>query len=151
MQLTDHYSTEPARFIRKLEDTYFRLREPLSLQCSFTGSQRVSVAWRKDGKLIWASYKYNVKTTEDTCILEVLNSDGEEAAGKYSCEISNVEGSDICHANVMLGTKNLLNHFHWQNNSCNKLDQNANVPTHITADESLRTGPLCEKDEKQLL
>lgn len=111
MHLTHHYSSEPARFVRKLEDTYFRLREPLILQCSFTGGQTVSVAWRKDGKLIWASYKYNIKTTEDTCILEVLNSDRKEAAGKYSCEISNAEGSDVSHANVKLGTKNVLNHF----------------------------------------
>lgn len=61
------------------------------------------MTWRKDGKLIWASYKYNVKTTNDTCILEVLNSDREEAVGRYTCEVSNAEGSVICHANVKLG------------------------------------------------
>lgn len=95
--------SEPVCFSKKLEDTYFRLREPLTLKCTYTGSQRVSVTWRKDGKLIWASYKYNVHTTEDTCILEVLNSDREEAVGKYTCEISNAGGTDVCHANVKLG------------------------------------------------
>ena len=89
--------------MKKLEDTCFRLREPLSLKCMYTGSQRMNVTWKKDGKLIWASYKYNVKTTNDTCILEVLNSDREEAVGKYTCEISNTSGTDICHANVKLG------------------------------------------------
>ena len=94
---------EPAHFMKKLEDTYFRLCEPLTLKCTYTGSQRVCVTWKKEGKLIWASYKYNVKTTNDTCILDVLNSDREEAVGRYTCEISNAEGSDICHANVKLG------------------------------------------------
>lgn len=57
----------------------------------------------KGGKPIWASYKYNVKTTNFSSTLEVLNSDRSEAAGKYSCEISNSEGTDICHAMVMIG------------------------------------------------
>lgn len=95
--------SEPVRFVRKLEDMYFRLREPLTLKCTYTGSQRVHVTWKKDGKPIWASYQYNVKTTDDTCILEVLNSDREWAAGKYTCEISNNGGTDICHATVTLG------------------------------------------------
>uniref|UniRef100_A0A3B4TIS4 Ig-like domain-containing protein n=1 Tax=Seriola dumerili TaxID=41447 RepID=A0A3B4TIS4_SERDU len=94
--------TKPARFVQKLEDTYFRLCEPLTLKCTYSGSQRVCVTWKKDDKLIWASYKYNVKTTNDTCILEVLNSDREEAVGRYTCEVSNAEGTDTCHANVKL-------------------------------------------------
>ncbi|XP_078142269.1 titin-like [Centroberyx gerrardi] len=103
MQLTHPLLlSEPARFVKKLEDTYYRLREPLTLKCTYFGSQRVHVTWKKDGKLIWASYQYNVKTTDDTCILEILNSDREEAVGRYTCEISNAEGTDICHANVKL-------------------------------------------------
>ncbi|KAM9710661.1 titin-like [Menidia menidia] len=95
-------SLEPPRFVSKLQDACFRLGEPLTLRCSYTGSQRVHVTWKKDGKLIWASYKYNVRTTEDTCTLEVLNSDREEAVGRYSCEICNAGGSDVCHANAKL-------------------------------------------------
>ena len=98
---------EPLRFIRRLEDTTFRVGEPLTLRVAFTGEQRVSVTWKKDGKFIWASYKYNVKTTDSSCILEVLNSDREEAAGKYTCEISDAQHSDSCHANVTLGNTNL--------------------------------------------
>lgn len=70
---------------------------------TFTGRQKISVSWRKDGKLIWASYQYNVQTTDCGCRLDVLNSDREEASGRYTCEISSSEGSDICHANVKLG------------------------------------------------
>lgn len=69
----------------------------------YTGSQYVYVSWTKDGKPIWASYKYNVKTTDNSCVLEILNSDKEEAAGKYSCEISNASSSAICHSHVRLG------------------------------------------------
>lgn len=67
----------------------------------------MSVTWRKDGKVIWASYQYNMKTTEEACVLQVLNSDREEAAGTYSCEISNAGGRDVCHANVKLGTNHM--------------------------------------------
>lgn len=69
----------------------------------------MSVVWKKDGKLIWASYQYNVKTSQDACVLEVLHSDTEAAAGTYTCEISNCGGSDVCHARLKLG------------NSCKKL------------------------------
>lgn len=59
------------------------------------------VSWTKDGKPIWASYKYNVKTSDSSCVLEILNSDREEAAGLYSCEVSNAESSTICNAYVI--------------------------------------------------
>lgn len=91
------------RFVKKLEDHTFRVGQSLKLLCTYSGSQRVHVTWKKDDKLIWASYQYNVRTTDSTCFLEVLYSDRPEAAGKYSCEISNGVGTDICHANVSLG------------------------------------------------
>lgn len=103
---------EPVRFVKKLEDVHHRLGEPLRLECTYSGSQRVSVTWKKDDKLIWASYQYNVKTTESSCILEVLNSDRAESAGKYTCQISNAEGTDTCHAHVNIGntvTNNFMN------------------------------------------
>lgn len=61
------------------------------------------MSWKKDGRPIWASYKYNVKTTDNFSVLEILNSDRLEAAGRYSCEISNSENSAICSAQVKLG------------------------------------------------
>ena len=85
---------EPVRFIKELEDTTFMLGRPLSLYCAYSASPRVHVNWRKDGKPIWASYKYNVKTTDNSCVLE---------AGKYSCEISNSQNTAICYAQVKLG------------------------------------------------
>ncbi|XP_078030797.1 leucine-rich repeats and immunoglobulin-like domains protein 1 [Epinephelus lanceolatus] len=93
---------EPVRFVRKLEDMTFRVGQPLKLQVTYTGSQLIYVSWTKDGKPIWASYKYNVKKTDNSCVLEILNSDREEAAGRYSCEISNASSSAICHAHVTL-------------------------------------------------
>jgi hypothetical protein len=107
--------TENMRFIKKLEDTCFLLGKPLKLVCKYTGSNRVQVTWKKDDKLIWASYQYNVLTTDSTSSLEVLYSDRPAAAGKYSCEISNGVGSDVCHAHVRLGkgkSTNLARTFH---------------------------------------
>ena len=89
--------------MKKLEDMTFRVGQPLKLQVTYTGSQHVRVTWTKDSKPIWASYKYNVKITKNSCVLEVLNSDREEAAGKYSCEISNPSSSAVCHAHIRLG------------------------------------------------
>lgn len=102
--------SEPARFAKKLEDICHELGKPLRLECTYTGSQRVNVTWKKDGKLIWASYQYNVKTTASSCVLEVLYSDRAAAAGHYTCEISNAEGTDTCHAHVKIG--NILTHLH---------------------------------------
>lgn len=94
---------EPVRFVKKLEDVVHFLGQPLKLECTYSGSQRVSVTWMKDNKFIWASYKYNMKTTDSSCTLEVLNSDRAESAGRYTCQISNAEGSDTCHAHVNIG------------------------------------------------
>lgn len=96
--------SEPVRFVKKLEDIAYCVGNPVSLMCTYTGSQRVHVTWTKDGKPIWASYMYNVKTTESSCILEVLNSDSEEAAGLYSCQVSNAGGSAGCNAYVVCKT-----------------------------------------------
>lgn len=91
------------RFLKELEDTTFRLGQPLLLYCVYSASPRVYVSWRKDGKPIWASYKYNVKNTNNSCVLEVLNNDQLEAAGRYSCEISNSENTAVCYAQIKLG------------------------------------------------
>lgn len=95
---------EPVRFVKLLEDTSYHLGHPLSLTCTYTGSQLAYVSWTKDGKPIWASYKYNIKSTDSSCVLEVLNSDREEAAGVYSCQVSNAESSAICDAYVFCKT-----------------------------------------------
>lgn len=62
----------------------------------------VNVTWRKDGKLVWASYQYNVITTDSFCILELLNADRVTASGRYSCEVDNGLGSDRCEAQVSI-------------------------------------------------
>lgn len=94
--------SEPVHFVKKLKDISSEKGKPLKLECTFTGSQRIFVTWMKDGMPIWASYKYNVMTTDTSCILEVLNSDRLQASGRYSCEVSNGVGSDTCHAQVSI-------------------------------------------------
>lgn len=101
--MASFFTVEPVSFNKELEDTTFRLGRQLALYCAFSGSPPIYVSWRKDGKPIWASYKYNVQTTDSWCVLDVLNSDRLEAAGRYSCEISNSENSTTCSALVKLG------------------------------------------------
>lgn len=97
-------SLEPVHFVKKLRNTFYKVGRPLTLECTFGGSQRIHVSWAKDGKPVWASYKYNVKTTDSSSALQVLNSDSREAVGRYSCEISNSESSAVCHTVVRIGT-----------------------------------------------
>lgn len=104
--VTDHGLplSEPVHFVKKLKDISSEKGKPLRLEVTFAGTPTVNVTWKKDGKLIWASYQYNVITTDTSCILEVLNADRMEAAGRYSCEVDNGVGSDKCEAQVtMLG------------------------------------------------
>ncbi|XP_067458816.1 contactin-5-like [Thunnus thynnus] len=93
---------EPVHFVKKLKDISSEKGKPLRLEVTFAGTPRINVTWKKDGKLIWASYQYNVTTTDTSCILEVLNSDRMEAAGRYSCEVDNGVGNDICNAQVSI-------------------------------------------------
>lgn len=96
------HPSEPVHFVKKLRDVSSEKGKPLRLEVKFAGTPRVNVTWRKDGQLIWASYQYNVITTDSSCILEVLNSDRTEAAGIYSCEVENGVGSDRCEAQVLI-------------------------------------------------
>lgn len=91
---------EPPSFLKRLNDTVFPITSRLKLECTFTGAPKLFVTWYKDGKQLYASYRYNTKVTENSSILECLHECNEETPGKYSCEVSNSYGTDICHANV---------------------------------------------------
>lgn len=91
---------EPPCFLKRLIDTVLPNNSRLRLECTFTGAPKMFLTWYKDGKQLYASYRYNIKVTENSSILECLHECNKETPGKYSCEVSNSYGIDICHANV---------------------------------------------------
>lgn len=91
---------EPAHFVKRLTDMAIPLSQKLRLQCTFTGAPKMFVTWYKDGKQLYASYRYNTRIIENTCVLECLHECNNETPGKYSCEVSNSFGTDICHADI---------------------------------------------------
>lgn len=91
---------EPPCFLKRLSDIVFPITSRLRLECTFTGAPTLFVTWYKDGKQLYASYRYNTRVTESSCALECLHECNSETPGKYSCEVSNSYGTDICHASV---------------------------------------------------
>lgn len=75
------------------------LSKKLRLECGFTGAQKLSVTWYKDGKQL-TSDKYNMKASTNSCVLECLHRASKETTGLYSCELSNTYGKAICHAQI---------------------------------------------------
>lgn len=108
--------------MKKLKDHAIPMSKKLVLECTFSGNPKMFVTWFKDGKQVYASYRYNTKVKNNTCILECLHSCNQETTGVYSCEVSNAYGTEICHAHVVA------------------------VPGLYAASMNIVGYPLCQKD-----
>lgn len=97
------FASEPARFVKKLKNVHITLSQYLRLECEFKGAE-MFVTWYKDGKQLYASYRHNTIVAANKCILECLHDTKLDTAGRYSCEVSNAFGTDICHCDVAVAT-----------------------------------------------
>lgn len=67
------------------------------MECKVSGSLPITAKWYKDGKEIPDSAKYRSLCHENTVSLEVNNLSLTDS-GNYSCNATNVAGSDSCSA-----------------------------------------------------
>lgn len=95
------FFTEPAKFVKKLNDFHVEKGKQLTLECSYTGTAPIQVSWRKNGVNLTHSEKCSITTTETSAILEISNSRLEDA-GLYSCHIENESGQDNSQAAVSI-------------------------------------------------
>lgn len=102
--LSNVVASDAPTFVKTLASHSLKMGQKLHLECTFTGAEKMFVTWYKDGKQLYASYRYNTKLIGNSCIIEALHESNSETTGRYSCEISNSYGSDICHAQINFGT-----------------------------------------------
>lgn len=91
---------EPPHFVTKMKDLCIPEGKKLRLECTFTGTPKISATWYKDSRPLPSSDKYSMKVTPSMCVLESLQESNKETAGQYSCEIRSSCGTDICYADV---------------------------------------------------
>lgn len=64
-----------------------------------SGSLPISVSWYLNGNKVTSSDKHEITFTDSTCVL-VVNSLVSADVGNYTCEASNVAGTDECNASL---------------------------------------------------
>uniref|UniRef100_A0A8C4KV18 Ig-like domain-containing protein n=1 Tax=Dromaius novaehollandiae TaxID=8790 RepID=A0A8C4KV18_DRONO len=100
---------EPPTFVRELRPTEVVKGMEATLECEVTGTPPFEVKWLKNNKEMFSSKKYAISTKESVFTLNVTNCDvsdvGEyQYTANYTCNVSNVAGSDSCSAVLtMLG------------------------------------------------
>lgn len=86
-------STEPPRFIRKLEPARIvKQGESTRYECKIGGSPEIKVLWYKDETEIQESSKFRMSFVDSVAVLE-MHGLGVEDSGDYTCEARNAAGS----------------------------------------------------------
>lgn len=95
------FLTEPAKFVKKLNDLSIDRGKQIILECTYTGTPPIAVSWKKNGVKITQSEKFHITTTETSAILEISSSKMDDG-GLYSCHIENDSGQDNSQATVSI-------------------------------------------------
>lgn len=100
----------PPLFIKKLTKKDTVLGSSIQMECKVSGSLPIYAKWFKDGKEITDSAKYRSLCHENTMSLEIANLELTDTAN-YTCNVSNIAGSDSCSAVLTVKGLKLFDYF----------------------------------------
>uniref|UniRef100_A0A8C6L9W6 Ig-like domain-containing protein n=1 Tax=Nothobranchius furzeri TaxID=105023 RepID=A0A8C6L9W6_NOTFU len=92
---------EPPSFVRKLENLSSLVGSDISLQCLLKGSEPITVTWLKDNHELRETEHVQISYKNRTAGL-FISSLQSQHGGKYSCQVVNQAGSQICSAVPLL-------------------------------------------------
>lgn len=102
-------STEPPRFIKKLEPSRIvKQDEYTRYECKIGGSPEIKVLWYKDETEIQESSKFRMSFLDSVAVLEMHNLSVEDS-GDYTCEARNAAGSASSSTSLKVKGQLLLN------------------------------------------
>lgn len=92
-------TSEPAQIIEKAKSVKVTERDPVTLECTVSGTPELQVKWFKDGKQLMPSRFYTMSLDNNVASFR-MESVVKEDSGVYTFKVENDYGSHSCEAVV---------------------------------------------------
>lgn len=92
-------TSEPAQIIEKAKSVKVTERDPVTLECTVSGTPELQVKWFKDGKQLMPSRFYTMSLDNNVASFR-MESVVKEDSGVYTFKVENDYGSHTCEAVV---------------------------------------------------